>query len=92
MGTVPSSQLQDVEVTNVPEVINTDLVCRAVDILNNTAKLISVIQYDNGEAGKAYVMPINSTYHIEGIENANQIRISNATDSNAVTVPYRFYA
>lgn len=92
MGQVPSSQLELVSINDTPAVLNTNLICSKIDVLNNTGKTISVIQYDNGVAGPAYIMPAGSFYHIEGIENANQITASNATDSVTVSLPFRFYS
>lgn len=92
MGQVPSSQLEDVTVTDTPAVLNADLICSRVTILNNTGKIVEATQYDNGVAGKTYNMPIDTYYTIEGIENANQVQVANGTDSSSITVPFRFYS
>jgi len=93
MGTVPNSQLKTVSVVGSNESrLNDDLICSKIDVLNNTGKEINVIQYDNGVAGGTYKMPVNSSYHIEGIENANQVTAANATDGSTVDLPFRFYS
>lgn len=91
MGQVPSSQLKTVTLGAVAVVLNANLVCSKIDILNNTGKLIDVTQYDNGVAGDTYRMPLNSSYRVEGIENANQVKAV-ASDGSAASLPYRFYA
>lgn len=92
MGQVPSSQLKTVSVAGTAVPLDDDLICSKIDVLNNTGKEINVIQYDNGVAGGTYKMPVNSSYHIEGIENANQITAQNATDGTTVALPFRFYS
>lgn len=91
---VPNSQLGQKTVTGVADFL-ADQAASAVDFLNNTGKDINVTQYTNWGsapvAGNTYLCINGSTYLVEGIVNANQIKVSNATDNSSITIPYRHY-
>lgn len=91
---VPNSNESSKTVTDTAAFLP-DQAASEVVILNNTGKTVNVTQWnDSGSgpvAGGTYACADGTFYIVDGIVNANQVKVANGTDTASISVPFRFY-
>lgn len=92
--TVPSSGIINASVSSTTFVAFPDAHSSAMVVLNNTGVDIMVRQdrgKDVSQQGLPYLCPAGTYYELDGISNCNQVFVSRADGSGAITVQARYF-